>query len=106
MFGGDEVLKTGSEWTDNIACVPYTGATYYELQSSYEVYDKNVTPAHPNGNLIRKGSAVNRLNPLSILELKESQMKRGCEYKLKLTVMPTYLYVLSEPDLDNPSVVF
>jgi hypothetical protein len=29
---------------------------------------------------------------------------RGMKYSIKLIVNPTYLYVLSEPDLDNPTI--
>jgi hypothetical protein len=31
---------------------------------------------------------------------------RGHCYSFKIKVQPTYLYVLSEPDLDNPTMSF
>ena len=69
------------------------------LQCTYDVYDKNVTTEHPEGNLIRQNcEAVNKL-PASIIEVGTD--KRTV---LTLTVNPTYLYILSDPDLDNPTI--
>ena len=69
------------------------------LQCTYDVYDKNVTTEHPEGNLVRHNCvAVNKL-PASIIEAGVN--KRTV---LTLTVNPTYLYVLSDPDLDNPTI--
>ena len=68
-----------------------------ELRCTYDVYDKNVSEAHPNGNLVRENcTAVNKLPSLAY-----GPNQRTI---LTLTVNPTYLYVLSEPDLDNPTV--
>lgn len=69
------------------------------LQCTYDVYDKNVTTEHSEGNLIRQNCvAVNKL-PASIIEVGTD--KRTL---LTLTVNPTYLYMLSDPDLDNPTI--
>lgn len=69
------------------------------LQCTYDVYDKNVTTEHPEGNLIRQNcEAVNKL-PAQIIEAVVN--KRTL---LTLTVNPTYLYMLSDPDLDNPTI--
>ena len=96
VFTGEEVLGTGDDWTDDIAYVPYT-ADSYVLRSIYDVYDKK-------GNLIRQNCAAeNMITPLAILNL--ASLERGKKYILKLTIAPTYLYVLSDPDLDNPTVV-
>ncbi len=60
------------------------------LVSTYDVYDRK-------GNLIRQNStATNKLPDLSAV--------RGQRVLLNMTVNPTYLYVLSEPDLDNPTI--
>jgi hypothetical protein len=68
-----------------------------ELRCTYDVYDKNVSEAHPNGNLVRENcTAVNKLPSLAY-----GPNQRTI---LTLTVNPTYLYVLSDPDLDNPTV--
>ncbi len=75
------------------------------LTSTYDVYDKNVTAEHPEGNLIRKNSTAT--NTLDVTELFSGQSStlRGRIYNLSITIKPTYLYVLSEPDLDNPTMV-
>lgn len=62
-----------------------------ELRCTYDVYDKK-------GNLTRQNcEAVNRLPALTAGPNKRTV--------LTLTVNPTYLYVLSDPDLDNPTMV-
>ena len=60
------------------------------LVSTYDVYDSK-------GNLIRQNcTATNKLPDLSAV--------RGQRVLLNMTVNPTYLYVLSEPDLDSPTI--
>lgn len=89
-------LPTGNEWTESIGFVPKT-SSYYLLTSTYDVYDKQ-------GNLIRQNcTADNKINPRKLFQ-KES-LDRGYMYTMKLLVKPTYLYMLSEPDLDNPTMV-
>ena len=68
---------------------------YYELHSTYDVYDRM-------DNLIRKGCVA--VNKIDVRSRFNQDLKRGYMYTLNLTVMPTYLYVLSDPDLDNPTV--
>ena len=68
------------------------------LRCTYDVYDKNVTEEHPKGNLVRSNCVAENKLPA----LLAGPNKRTV---LTLTVNPTYLYVLSEPDLDNPAVV-
>ena len=60
------------------------------LVSTYDVYDRK-------GNLIRQNrTATNKLPDLSAV--------RGQRVQLNMTVNPTYLYILSDPDLDNPTI--
>lgn len=100
IFDGEETLPSGKDqygqyiYTDEIGFVPSLGNCYI-LRSTYDVYDKQE-------NLIRKGcTAENKINPRAILSAET--LERGKMYALRLTVTPTYLYVLSEPDLDNPT---
>lgn len=74
------------------------------LTSTYDVYDKNVTLEHPEGNLIRANcKATNTIDITKKIDrLKE--VKRGYKYTINMTIQPTYLYMLSEPDLDSPTV--
>ncbi len=60
------------------------------LVTTYDVYDSK-------GKLIRQGcTATNKLPNLNAV--------RGQRVLLNMTVNPTYLYVLSDPDLDNPTI--
>lgn len=102
IFEGDIEL-TSDHWSESIAYVPYSNAyvpptsTYYVLRSTYDVYDRK-------GNLIRLNNvAENKLDPFHIFNVHEIQ--RGKQYVLKLIINPTYLYQLSDPDLDNPTLV-
>ena len=81
------------------------GITTFVVTSVYDVYDKNITEDHPDGNLIRKDcTAENTLETIDLYD-RQPETKRGYKYTIKLTIMPTYLYMLSDPDLNNPTTV-
>ena len=72
------------------ACFAPTLSNKLTIVTTYDVYDRK-------GNLIRENStATNKLPDLAAV--------RGQKVQVNLTVNPTYLYVLSEPDLDNPTI--
>ena len=72
------------------------------ITSTYDVYDTN-TSESPDGNLIRKNCEAT--NTISLGKIDRFDVAgRGKRYTINMTINPTYLYVLSEPDLDNPSV--
>ena len=76
----------------------------FTLETTYDVYDKNTTTAHPEGNLVRKNCvATNSINVKGIIPW-SSTWEKGVMVMINLKVDPTYLYMLSEPDLDNPTV--
>ena len=66
------------------------------VTSKYDVYDTN-------NNLIRKGCEATNTIPLSLFA-HQDEFSRGTRYTVNMTIEPTYLYMLSEPDLDNPSI--
>lgn len=67
-------------------------ATSLSLVSTYDVYDKK-------GNKVRENcQATNNLS------LVLAGIARGQIRPVVLTVKPTYLYMLSEPDLENPTL--
>lgn len=70
----------------------------FQIRSTYNVYDKE-------GNLVRKDcQAINKLTLPETFFNSQSDLAAGEKYIFFLKVNPTYLYVLSEPDLDNPMV--
>ena len=95
------------EWNDGITLTneyqPFQGhlmpfgVTKINLISTYDVYDKK-------GNLIRENcTATNTINIANLFS-GQTETLRGRRYTINLTINPTYLYMLSEPDLDNPTV--
>ena len=72
------------------ACFAPTLSNNLTIVTTYDVYDRK-------GNLIRQNcTATNKLPNLDAT--------RGQKVQVNMTVNPTYLYVLSEPDLDNPTI--
>ena len=97
----------GEELETDYNSAPFTGyfmpddITTLVLTSEYDVYDKET----PEPNLIRKGcKATNTLVLRDLMGPYFSGTERGYKYTLRMTIQPTYLYVLSDPDLDNPTV--
>ena len=85
--------------------LPISGVTKVVVTCTYDIYDKNVTAEHPDGNLIRKDSkATNTIRLADIIPYFPG-VQRGWKYGINMTVVPTYLYMLSEPDLENPRMV-
>jgi hypothetical protein len=74
-----------------------SGITTLILTSVYDVYDRK-------GNLIRKDCKATNTIVLQELLTGQIRTERGKRYTINLIVKPTYLYMLSEPDLDNPTV--
>ena len=71
-------------------CFAPTLSNNLTIVTTYDVYDRK-------GNLIRQNcTATNKLPNLDAT--------RGQKVQVNMTVNPTYLYVLSEPDLDNPTI--
>ena len=67
------------------------------VTSVYDVYDTD-------DNLIRKNCKATNTMPLSELFNLQNESKRGWKYTVNMTIKPTYLYMLSEPDLDSPGM--
>ena len=82
-----KVLST--EKTSFLGCFAPATNRNYILESTYDIYDRK-------GNLIRANcTAQNAFTA-------PSGMKPGQNHTYQITVNPTYLYMLSDPDLDNP----
>lgn len=79
-----------------LACYAPSICNSFVLQTTFDVYDKN-------GNKTRENCVVqNQINNNLIPQI--STMTAGQIYTVDLLIKPTYLYVMSEPDLDNPTI--
>ncbi len=87
----DELDKLTTNYQDFLGCFAPGTCTTFDLISTYTVCDRK-------DNLIREDQvSVNRIN-LS------GHLSRGQINTFVVTVKPTYLYMLSDPDLDNPTI--
>ena len=105
VYSSDEGLTLTTAYSMLLGHFIPHGVTKLILTSTYDVYDKNVTTEHPEGNLIRKDCKATNTIPLSVID-RFSEASRGTRYTINMTIKPTYLYMLSDPDLNNPSVEF
>ena len=89
-------LTKGSEAAANISagCFDPTSASNLSVECEYNVYDKASTQP------LATRKAVNSLSAV----MAESPMTRGQIRNINLKVVPTYLYILSDNDLDNPTI--
>ncbi len=85
------VALNATEYTAATCCFAPGASSDLSLTTTYDVYDRK-------GNYIGKRTATNKLPDLGAT--------RGQRVKLKLTITPTYLNVLSDPDADydNPKI--
>ncbi len=113
IYEGEGVTLNPVTPTPFMGCFVPGQNTYFKLRTTYDVYDKNqqkvngVPQVDSNGepvyNLIRKGcEAENKINLNSMFSTTGSL--RGQMFQITIKVVPTYLYVLSEPDMDNPTL--
>lgn len=80
------------------------GVTKLIVTSTYDIYDKD-TSVNPDGNLVRQDCKATNIIQLNKIVDRFTETIRGYRYTLNMTIQPTYLYMLSEPDLDSPTVV-
>lgn len=92
ILNEEKTLTTTSTVISSAYIVPVTDLfNNLVLETEFDVYNKI-------GDKVAERTATNKLTtPLNELE-------RGEQRTLLITVDPTYLYVLSEPDLDNPTI--
>ena len=76
-------------------CLFTANGAYLSIETTYDVYDRDSSKKH--GKRIRENcKATNKIQV--------SGMAPGVKKMLTLTVAPTYLYMLSDPDLDSPTL--
>ena len=81
------------------ACFASSIASNLSVECEYDVYDK---PSDPNveANKLAHRTAVNSLSNV----ISAGSLHQGQKRTIKLNVIPTYLYMLSDADLDNPVI--
>lgn len=90
---GEQMLTTSAVSVCNAYLVPATTLiTNLKLVTEYDVFDKE-------GNKIAERTATNQLK--DALE----ELQWGENRTLTITVDPSYLYILSDADLDNPPFI-
>ncbi|MBR1791479.1 MAG: hypothetical protein IJ754_06990 [Bacteroidaceae bacterium] len=97
------VTVPADQFNDFLGCLVPGSSENFVLRTTYDVYDKD-TSVKPEGNLIRKGCVAENIidrNRISTFP----NLKAGELFTINLLIQPTFLYVLSEPDLDNPTIV-
>ena len=98
FFSSTSGEPLSTSWSTFQAHFMPQGVTKLKLTSTYDVYDTK-------GNLVRAGCKATNSLDISKLFYLQTDAKRGARYTISLTIQPTYLYVLSDPDLNNPTVV-
>ena len=99
VYQSDEGLTLTTSYQSFLShFLPITDVTKVVITSTYDVYDKK-------NNLVRKDCKASNTVRLSDIISYFPGVQRGWKYGINMTVKPTYLYVLSDPDLNNPTVV-
>ena len=89
--GEGKTLTTSAQAFLACLCPPTaTADSKYELTTIYDVYDRK-------GNLIREDQTAKNTIKLS------NKLEAGQRHTVNITVKPTYLYSLSDDDLNNPT---
>ena len=99
----DNPVELSTTASDFIGCFAPALSTspVFTLISTYDVYDKLANG--DDEHLVREDCTATNIITLSKLDTPLT-MTRGKMLTINLTVNPTYLYMLSEPDLDNPTI--
>ena len=90
--------KTTSDFQEAGFCLAPGDQRWFRLTTVYEVYDRE-------NKLIRTNTATNTFNTANFKEHKITNTNPGLDHTIQIIVNPTYLYVLSDSDLDNPPFV-
>ncbi len=97
LYDSTEGLPLTTEYSDYMGSFVPHNISLFTLVSTYDVYDKK-------GNLVRKDCRAENDLDITQLFFSNQTLDRGMMFTVKMTIEPTYLYMLSDPDLDNPTV--
>lgn len=93
-----ELMLTHTGYTSFMGGFVPGDETVFDLRSTYDIYDKEGNPTRQNQQ------AVNTIRLKDIFTELSASLTRGTYYTVNLIVNPTYLGVLSDSDLDNPTI--
>lgn len=99
----DRMLLTSTPKSIPVYFSPYLPDSGFDYEFHYDVYDREgedlSDPEHPKyGNLVRKDCIA-----LNHWAIHGYSVEAGLSFKADVKIRPTYLFMLSEPDLDNPT---
>ena len=80
-------------------CLAPGDQRWFRLTTVYEVYNRS----DKENKLIRTNTVINTFNTANFKEKKITNTNPGLKHTIQIIVNPTYLYVLSDSDLDNPT---
>lgn len=88
--------KLTTSYADFGFCLAPCSQRWFRLTTSYDVLDTK-------GNIIRQDEVVNNFDVSALIGNDITNTNPGLIHAIEITVNPTYLYMLSDPDLDNPT---
>ena len=93
--------KTKTDFQEAGFCLAPGDQRWFRLTTVYEVYNRS----DKENKLIRTNTVINTFNTANFKEKKITNTNPGLYHTIQIIVNPTYLYVLSDSDLDNPPFV-
>ena len=89
-------LSLTTSYQDAGFCLAPGDQHWFRLTTVYEVYNRD-------NKHIRTNTATNTFDTANFKEHKITNTNPGLDHFIQIIVNPTYLYVLSDSDLDNPT---
>ena len=89
-------LLLTTSYQDAGFCLAPGDQHWFRLTTVYEVYNRD-------NKHIRTNTATNTFDTANFKEHKITNTNPGLDHTIQIIVNPTYLYVLSDSDLDNPT---
>ena len=89
-------LSLTTSYQDAGFCLAPGDQHWFRLTTVYEVYNRD-------NKHIRTNTATNTFDTANFKEHKITNTNPGLDHTIQIIVNPTYLYVLSDSDLDNPT---
>ena len=90
--------KINTDFQEAGFCLAPGDQRCFRLTTVYEVYNRS----DKENKLIRTNTVSNTFNTANFKDKKITNTAPGLEHTIQIIVNPTYLYVLSDSDLDNP----